>query len=107
MAKFRVYGGVSIDVDVEIDAETKEEAIEKVNNLQFYTAHDYKSIFVDDSDIEGANISLEAADGGFFEIQDAEEIDNTEDLVENLLEMDEEEYKKAIENAAKKMKDMM
>lgn len=85
MAKFRVYGGVSIDVDVEIDAETKEEAIEKVMNLQFYTAHDYKSIFVDDSDIEGANISLEAADGGCFEIQDAEDITDEKEKVEKLL----------------------
>jgi hypothetical protein len=74
MAKFRVYGSVIINVDVEIDAETKEEAIEKASNLQLYTSHDYKSIFVDDNDIKGTNISLEVDDGGCFEIQDAEDI---------------------------------
>ena len=109
MAKFRVYGSVNIDVDVEIDAETKEEALEKVYNLQFYTSPDYKSVFVDDNDIEGAKVSIEAADGGSFDIQDAEDIsdEETDDAVEILLEMDEEEYKKAIENAAKNMKDIM
>jgi hypothetical protein len=74
MAKFRVYGNVIINVDVEIDAETKEEAIEKAANLQLYTAHDYKSIFADDNNIEGADISLEIDDGTCFEIQDAEDI---------------------------------
>jgi hypothetical protein len=76
MARFRVYGSVIVDVSVEIDAKTKEEAIKKVGDLQFYTAHDYKSIFVNNEDIEGANISLEAADGGCLEIQDAEDIDD-------------------------------
>lgn len=85
MTKFRVYGSVNIDVDVEIEAGTKEEAIEKVQNLQLYTTHDYKSVFADDSDIEGAKIELEAVDGGIFEIQDAEDITDEEEKVEKLL----------------------
>ena len=108
MAKFNVYGSIRIDVSAVIEAETKEEAIKKAGEIEFYTEAGMKSIFVDEDEIDDVlEINLEVPDGTEIEYCDAEEIDDTEDLAEELLEMDEEEYKKAIENSAKKMKDMM
>lgn len=108
MAKFNVYGSITVDVSAVIEAETKEEAIKKAGEIGFYTEAGMKSIFVDETEIDDVlEINLEVPDGTEIDGCDAEEIDDTEDLVENLLEMDEEEYKKAVENSAKKMKDMM
>ena len=108
MAKFNVYGSIRIDVSAVIEAETKEEAIKKAGEIEFYTEAGMKSIFVDEDEIDDVlEINLEVPDGTEIDGCDAEEIDDTEDLAEELLEMDEEEYKKAIENSAKKMKDMM
>lgn len=107
MAKFNVYGSVRIDVSATIEAKTKEEALEKAKKIEFYTEAGMKSIFVDEEVDDVVDISIEVPDDAEIEYCDAEEADDTEDLVENLLEMDEEEYKKAIENSAKKMKDMM
>lgn len=108
MAKFNVYGSVRIDVSAVIEAETKEEAIEKAKEIGFYTEAGMKSIFVDEDEIDDVlEINLEVPDDAEIEHCDAEELDDAEDLAEELLEMDKEEYKKAIENAAKKMKNMM
>lgn len=108
MAKFNVYGSVRIDVSAVIEAETKEEAIEKAKEIGFYTEAGMKSIFVDEDEIDDVlEINLEVPDDAEIEHCDAEEIDDTEDLAEELLEMDEEEYKKAVENSAKKMSEMM
>lgn len=108
MAKFNVYGSIRIDVSAVIEAETKEEAIKKAGEIGFYTEAGMKSIFVDEDENDDVmEINLEVPDDAEIEHCDAEEIDDTEDLAEELLEMDEEEYKKAVENSAKKMKDMM
>lgn len=107
MAKFNVYGSITVDVSAVIEAETKEEAIEKAKEIGFYTESGMKSVFVDEEIDDVVDINMEVPDGTEIEYCDAEEIDETEDLAEELLEMDEEEYKKAIENSAKKMKDMM
>ena len=107
MAKFNVYGSIRIDVSAVIEAATKEEAIEKAKEIGFYTESGMKSVFVDEEIDDVVDINMEVPDGTEIEYCDAEEIDETEDLAEELLEMDEEEYKKAIENSAKKMKDMM
>ena len=107
MSKFNVYGSIRIDVSAIIEAETKEEAIEKAKEIGFYTEAGMKSVFVDEEIDDVVDINIEVPDDAEIEYCDAEEIDDTEDEVEKLLEMDEEEYKKAIENSAKKMKDMM
>ena len=107
MAKFNVYGSIRIDVSAVIEAATKEEAIEKAKEISFYTEAGMKSVFVDEEIDDVVDINIEVPDDAEIEYCDAEEIDDTEDEVEKLLEMDEEEYKKAIENSAKKMKDMM
>ena len=107
MAKFNVYGSIRIDVSAVIEAATKEEAIEKAKEIGFYTEAGMKSVFVDEEIDDVVDINIEVPDDAEIEYCDAEEIDDTEDEAEKLLEMDEEEYKKAIENAAKKMKDMM
>ena len=108
MAKFNVYGSIRIDVSAVIEAETKEEAIEKAKEIGFYTEAGMKSIFVDEDEIDDVlEINLEVPDGTEIEHCDAEELDDTEDLAEELLEMDKDEHDKAVENAAKKMKDMM
>ena len=107
MAKFNVYGSIRIDVSAVIEAATKEEAIEKAKEIGFYTEAGMKSVFVDEEIDDVVDINMEVPDDAEIEYCDAEEIDDTEDEVEKLLEMDEEEYKKAIENSAKKMKDMM
>lgn len=108
MAKFNVYGSVRIDVSAVIEAETKEEAIEKAKEIGFYTEAGMKSIFVDEDEIDDVlEINLEVPDDAEIEHCDAEELDDAEDLAEELLEMDKDEYDKAVENAAKKMKDMM
>ena len=107
MAKFNVYGSIRIDVSAVIEAATKEEAIEKAKEIGFYTEAGMKSVFVDEEIDDVVDINIEVPDDAEIEYCDAEEIDDTEDEVEKLLEMDEEEYKKAIENSAKKMKDMM
>lgn len=107
MAKFNVYGSVRIDVSATIEAKTKEEALEKAKKIEFYTEAGMKSIFVDEEIDDVVDINMEVPDGTEIEYCDAEEIDETEDLAEELLEMDEEEYKKAVENSAKKMSEMM
>ena len=108
MAKFNVYGSVRIDVSAVIEAETKEEAIEKAKEIDFYTEAGMKSIFVDEDEIDDVlEINLEVPDDAEIEHCDAEELDDAEDLAEELLEMDKDEHDKAVENAAKKMKDMM
>lgn len=108
MAKFNVYGSIRIDVSAVIEAETKEEAIEKSKEIGFYTEAGMKSIFVDEDEIDDVlEINLEVPDDAEIEHCDAEELDDAEDLAEELLEMDKDEYDKAVENAAKKMKDMM
>lgn len=108
MAKFNVYGSIRIDVSATIEAETKEEAIEKAKKIEFYTEAGMKSVYVEEDEIDDVmEINLEVPDDAEIEHCDAEEIDDTEDLADELLNMDEEEYKKAIENSAKKMKDMM
>lgn len=108
MAKFNVYGSVRIDVSAVIEAETKEEAIEKAKEIGFYTEAGMKSIFVDEDEIDDVlEINLEVPDDAEIEHCDAEELDDAEDLAEELLEMDKDEHDKAVENAAKKMKDMM
>ena len=107
MAKFNVYGSIRIDVSATIEAETKEEALEKAKEIGFYTEAGMKSVFVDEEIDDVVDINIEVPDDAEIEYCDAEEIDDTEAEVEKLLELDEEEYKKAIENSAKKMKDMM
>ena len=108
MAKFNVYGSISIDVNAVIEAETKEEAIKKAGEIGFYTEAGMKSIFVDEDEIDDVlEINLEVPDDAEIEHCDAEELDDAEDLAEELLEMDKDEHDKAVENAAKKMKDMM
>lgn len=108
MAKFNVYGSITVDVSAVIEAATKEEAIEKAKEIGFYTEAGMKSIFIDEDEIDDVlEINLEVPDGTEIDGCDAEEIDDTEDLVESLLEMDKDEHDKAVENAAKKMKDMM
>ena len=108
MAKFNVYGSIRIDVSAVIEAETKEEAIEKSKEIGFYTEAGMKSIFVDEDEIDDVlEINLEVPDDAEIEHCDAEELDDAEDLAEELLEMDKDEHDKAVENAAKKMKDMM
>ena len=62
---------------------------------------------VEKEDVYVLEINLEVPDDAEIEHCDAEELDDTEDLAEELLEMDKDEHDKAVENAAKKMKDMM
>lgn len=108
MAKFNVYGSITIDVSAIIEAETEEEALEKAKEIAFYTEAGQKSIFVDEDEIdEVLEINLEVPDGTQLDDCGCEEIDDTEDLVEELLELDDEEYKKAVENSAKKMAEQM
>ena len=107
MAKFNVYGSIRIDVSAIIEANTKEEALEKAKKIEFYTEAGMKSVFVDEEIEDVVDINMEVPDDAEIEYCDAEEVDDTEDLAENLLEMDEDEHDKAVENAAKKMKDMM
>ena len=107
MAKFNVYGSIRIDVSAVIEAATKEEAIEKAKEIGFYTEAGMKSVFVDEEIDDVVDINIEVPDDAEIEYCDAEEIDDAEDLAEELLEMDKDEHDKAVENAAKKMKDMM
>ena len=108
MSKFNVYGSIRIDVSATIEAETKEEAIEKAKKIEFYTEAGMKSVYVEEDEIDDVvDINIEIPDDAEIEYCDAEEIDDTEDEVEKLLEMDEEEYKKAVENSAKKMSEMI
>ena len=108
MAKFNVYGSIRIDVSAVVEAETKEEAIKKAGEIEFYTEAGMKSIYVEENEVDDVlEINLEVPDDAEIEHCDAEELDDTEDLAEELLEMDKDEHDKAVENAAKKMKDMM